>query len=615
MRASSSSSSFFSHFCSAALRAKPLGKSSDVVRTNSGEGLVRRLGPFDLILLGIGASIGAGIFVVTGTVARDAGPGVTISFLLAGAACVLNALCYAELASRFPAVVGGAYLYTYTAFNELTAFLVFTQMMLDYHIGAASIARSLASYVVNVLELIPSIKNNIPNWVGHGGDDIFGFLSINILAPILLVFLTIILCRGVGESSLLNTVMTITKVTIVLVVIIVGAFEVDDSNWSPFAPNGFKSMLTGATVAFFAYVGFDAVANSAEESKRPQRDLPIGIIGSLLVCVVLYIGVCLVITGMVPYNLLGEDAPLAEAFKSKGLNSVSVLISIGAIAGLTTTLLVGLYVQSRLYLGLGRDGLLPAIFAKVHPSRHTPIHSQIWVGIVACILAGLLNVTVLSHILSVGSLVRWLPAGYSIVAACVMTLRWEDKIDTHVSTISMSKRIEGITCITVIACCGLAAGIFYRYSVSTLANIFLILPIAIAIVAAAVLQFRQVYKHPPGFSCPWVPIVPAVCIFFNIFLFAQVGGTFVASETATNEALSGTSRYQGQKFGHGINPMAERNKIELTSIYLLHYEAWVRFAVLSIFAVCVYAFYGQYNAKLVCDDTLYYHLAPEAEGQ
>ncbi|XP_024962850.1 cationic amino acid transporter 9, chloroplastic-like isoform X2 [Cynara cardunculus var. scolymus] len=501
MRASSSSSSFFSHFCSAALRAKPLGKSSDVVRTNSGEGLVRRLGPFDLILLGIGASIGAGIFVVTGTVARDAGPGVTISFLLAGAACVLNALCYAELASRFPAVVGGAYLYTYTAFNELTAFLVFTQMMLDYHIGAASIARSLASYVVNV--------------------------------------------------------------TIVLVVIIVGAFEVDDSNWSPFAPNGFKSMLTGATVAFFAYVGFDAVANSAEESKRPQRDLPIGIIGSLLVCVVLYIGVCLVITGMVPYNLLGEDAPLAEAFKSKGLNSVSVLISIGAIAGLTTTLLVGLYVQSRLYLGLGRDGLLPAIFAKVHPSRHTPIHSQIWVGIVACILAGLLNVTVLSHILSVGSL-----AGYSIVAACVMTLRWEDKIDTHVSTISMSKRIEGITCITVIACCGLAAGIFYRYSVSTLANIFLILPIAIAIVAAAVLQFRQVYKHPPGFSCPWVPIVPAVCIFFNIFLFAQ-----------------------------------------------LHYEAWVRFAVLSIFAVCVYAFYGQYNAKLVCDDTLYYHLAPEAEGQ
>ncbi|KAL8235905.1 hypothetical protein R6Q59_016986 [Mikania micrantha] len=555
MSESSSFSSFLSQFSSSALRTKPLGKSSDVVRSNTGEGLVRRLGPFDLILLGIGASIGAGIFVVTGTVARDAGPGVTISFLLAGASCVLNALCYAELASRFPAVVGGAYLYTYTAFNELTAFLVFTQMMLDYHIGAASIARSLASYIINIFELIPSFKDNIPNWIGHGSDDIFGFLSINILAPILLVILTLILCRGVGESTLVNTIMTITKVIIVLVVIIVGSFEVDGSNWSPFAPNGFKSMLTGATVAFFAYVGFDAVANSAEESKRPQRDLPIGIIGSLLVCVALYFGVCLVITGMVPYNLLGEDAPLAEAFKSKGLNFVSILISIGAIAGLTTTLLVGLYVQSRLYLGLGRDGLLPAIFAKVHPSRHTPIYSQIWVGIVACVLAGLLNVTVLSHILSVGSL-----AGYSVVAACVMTLRWDNS--------QVSKRMEGITCITVIACCGFVAGILYRYSSSTLANIFLILPIAVAIFAAADLQFRQVYRDPPGFSCPWVPTVPAVCIFFNIFLFAQ-----------------------------------------------LHYEAWVRFVVLSIVAVFVYAFYGQYNANPASDSTIYYHRASEVEAQ
>lgn len=560
-----SSSSYFSQFWSSALRSKPLGKSSDAIGANTGEGLVRRLGPFDLLLLGIGASIGAGIFVVTGTIARDAGPGVTVSFLLAGASCALNALCYAELASRFPAVVGGAYLYTYTTFNELTAFLVFTQMMLDYHIGAASIARSLASYIVNILELIPSVKDNIPNWVGHGGDDIFGFLSFNILAPILLVLLTIILCRGVGESTLVNTVMTITKVTIVLVVIIVGAFEVDDSNWSPFAPTGFKSILTGATVAFFAYVGFDAVANSAEESKRPQRDLPIGIIGSLLVCAVLYAGVCLVITGMVPYKLLGEDAPLAEAFKSKGLNFVSILISIGAIAGLTTTLLVGLYVQSRLYLGLGRDGLLPAIFAKVHPTRHTPIHAQIWVGIVACILAGLLNVTLLSHILSVGSL-----AGYSVVAACVMALRWDNNnnIDTQHSTNLMSKRTEGITCITVIAFCGFTAGILYRYGGSTLAYIFLILPLAIAILAAASLHFRQVYKDPPGFSCPWVPIVPAVCIFFNIFLFAQ-----------------------------------------------LHYEAWVRFVVLSIVAGFLYAFYGQYNAIHENDDTGYYHRLQATESQ
>ncbi|XP_076888861.1 cationic amino acid transporter 9, chloroplastic-like [Bidens hawaiensis] len=563
MRDSSSRPSILTQFWTSALRAKPLSCSSDVVRVNSGESLVRRLGPFELILLGVDASIGAGIFVVTGTVARDAGPGVTISFALAGASCVLNALCYAELASRFPAVVGGAYLYAYTAFNELTAFLVFTQMMLDYHIGAASIARSLASYIINILELIPFLKDSIPDWVGHGRKEMLGFISINLLALVLLVLLTLILCRGVGESSVVNTIMTTTKIVIVLVVIIVGAFEVDDSNWSPFAPNGIKSMLTGATVAFFAYVGFDAVANSAEESKRPQRDLPIGIIGSLLICIALYIGVCLVITGMVPFKFLGEDAPLADAFKSRGLRFVSVLISVGAVAGLTTTLLVGLYVQSRLYLGLGRDGLLPTIFARVHPIRHTPIQSQLWVGFIACVLAGLLNVHLLSHVLSVGSL-----AGYSVVAACVITLRWKDSIGSQISSTSMPRRGEGIICITVIACCGFGAGILFRIIVSPFAYIFLIIPIVIAILATTALRLRQEQMVPSGFSCPWVPMVPALCIFVNIFLFAQ-----------------------------------------------LHYEAWVRFIVLSIAAIGVYAFYGQYHANPTVErEVVTFHKAPEEEA-
>ncbi|KAG8363438.1 hypothetical protein BUALT_Bualt19G0022600 [Buddleja alternifolia] len=559
----SSTSSCFSRFCSSALRSKTLSPPSETAvrkRSGDGDGLVRRLGLFDLILLGIGASIGAGIFVVTGTVARDAGPGVTISFIIAGASCVLNALCYAELASRFPAVVGGAYLYTYSAFNELTAFLVFAQLMLDYHIGAASIARSLASYVVTVLELIPFLKDSIPSWVGHG-EEVFGALSINLLAPILLVLLTVVLCRGVGESSILNSTMTVTKVLIVLFVIIVGAFKIDTSNWTPFAPNGVESILTGSTVVFFSYVGFDAVANSAEESKRPQRDLPLGIIGSLLVCIVLYIGVCLVITGMVPYQYLGEDAPLAEAFTSRGLKYVSVLISFGAVAGLTTTLLVGLYVQSRLYLGLGRDGLLPAIFAKVHPTRHTPIHSQVWVGIVAGILAGLFNVRVLSHILSVGTL-----TGYSVVSACVVTLRWKDRASSRASTAWISNRGEGIICLLTIACCGFAAGVFFRFGASF---VFLILAAVVAVFSAAALYVRQVYTDPPGFSCPGVPIIPSISIFVNIFLFAQ-----------------------------------------------LHYEAWVRFVILSIVTVGIYAFYGQYHADPVnANVSIIYHRAPTEEDQ
>lgn len=559
---SSSSSSCIANFWSSALRSKPIITSDTAIRTVSGNGLVRRLGLFDLILLGVGASIGAGIFVVTGTVARDAGPGVTISFILAGASCILNALCYAELASRFPAVVGGAYLYTYTAFNELTAFLVFGQLMLDYHIGAASIARSLASYVVTVLELFPFFKENTPNWIGHGGEEFLGgALSINILAPILLLLLTVILCRGIGESSALNSFMTATKIIIVLFVVTVGSFKIDVSNWSPFAPNGFKAILTGATVVFFAYVGFDAVANSAEESRKPQRDLPIGILGSLLICVGLYIAVCLVITGMVPYKFLGEDAPLAEAFTSRGLKYVSILISIGAVAGLTTTLLVGLYVQSRLYLGLGRDGLLPSMFAKVHPTRHTPIHSQVWVGIIASILAGLFNVHVLSHILSVGSL-----TGYSVVSACVVTLRWNDKAATLSSKRPNSSWREGVICLFAIASCGFAAGLFYRINASP---IFMLISVIIAILASVALHCRQVYYDPPGFSCPGVPTVPAVCIFFNIFLFAQ-----------------------------------------------LHYEAWIRFILLNIIFVGIYAFYGQYHANpLSSDETIVYHNVPTEAAQ
>ncbi|KAF8049903.1 hypothetical protein N665_2094s0003 [Sinapis alba] len=556
-----SSTTWFSQLCASARRFKSLAPPSleTASRSTSGDSLVRRLGLVDLILLGVGASIGAGVFVVTGTVARDAGPGVTISFLLAGASCVLNALCYAELASRFPAVVGGAYMYSYTAFNEITAFLVFVQLMLDYHIGAASISRSLASYAVALLELFPAFKGgSIPLWMGSGQELFGGFLSLNILAPILLALLTLVLCQGVRESSAVNSVMTATKVVIVLVVICAGAFDIDVANWSPFAPNGFKAVLTGATVVFFSYVGFDAVANSAEESKNPQRDLPIGIMGSLLVCISLYVGVCLVLTGMVPFSLLSEDAPLAQAFSSKGMKFVSILISIGAVAGLTTTLLVGLYVQSRLYLGLGRDGLLPSFFSRVHPTLHTPLHSQIWCGIVAAVLAGIFNVHSLSHILSVGTL-----TGYSVVAACVVALRLNDKKERESSNRWTSSWHEGVICLVLIACSGFGAGVFYRFGASV---IFLLLAVGVAVSASAVLHYRRAYAQSlgSGFCCPGVPIVPCVCIFFNIFLFAQ-----------------------------------------------LHYEAWIRFVVVSVLATAVYALYGQYHAD---ESTLVYQRAPESES-
>uniref|UniRef100_A0A0D6QZS5 Cationic amino acid transporter C-terminal domain-containing protein n=1 Tax=Araucaria cunninghamii TaxID=56994 RepID=A0A0D6QZS5_ARACU len=557
--------SWLAQFWKSALRAKTYNLDSTTHLDNP-EGLVRRLGPFDLVLLGIGASVGAGIFVVTGTVAREAGPGVTISFILAGAACVLNALCYAELSSRFPAVVGGAYLYAYSAFNELIAFLVFVQLMLDYHIGAASIARSLASYLVTFLQLFPFLKENLPQWLGPGGMECFGgYLSINLLAPVLLALLTLILCQGVRESSAVNAIMTILKVTIVLLVIFAGAFEVDVSNWTPFAPNGFKAIVTGATVVFFAYVGFDAIANSAEECRKPKRDMPIGILGSLIACAALYIGVCLVLTGMLPYQSLGGDAPLAEAFSAKGLKFAVILISIGAVAGLTTTLLVGLYVQSRLYLGLGRDGLLPSFFGKIHSKLRTPIHSQVWVGSVAGILAGLFNVSALSHILSVGTL-----SGYSVVSACVIMLRIKNdmQIQSGVHSKGFTKWHQAVVCILGITCCGFASGLCYRIGTYFIYPVILII---VAVLLAAVLQYGQEYIEPPGFSCPGAPLIPALSIFVNIFLFAQ-----------------------------------------------LHWEAWVRFIVLGIGAVIIYALYGQYHADpdlSTLQDTVLYQRAATSDDE
>ncbi|XP_043716507.1 cationic amino acid transporter 9, chloroplastic-like [Telopea speciosissima] len=543
---SSSSSSWLSRFCSSALRAKTLTPYSSEAYTStvSGEGLLRRLNLFDLILLGAGGTIGAGIFAITGAVAHDVGPSVTVSYAFAGIVSALNAFGFAELASRFPAVVGGPYMYSYTAFNELTAFIVFTQLIFDGHIGSASVARSLASYMVNMLEIFPFFKENIPSWLGHGGGKEFfgGVMSINILASILVALLTIVLCRGVGGLSILNLFMTLTKIIIVLLVIIIGAFEVDVSNWSPFAPNGFTSIVTGASVVFFSYLGYDAVTSSAEECKRPQRDLPIAILGSFLICATLYIGVCFVITGMVSYKVLAGDAPLAQAFELKGLKFVSIFVSIGAIVGLTTTLLVHLYVHSRFYLGLGRDGLLPSVFAKVHQTRRTPIFSQIFVGVIAGILAGLFDVHLLSHILSVGSL-----SSYSVVSACVVTLRWKDAAESEVSTRWISAWLEGVLCLLTIACCGFGAGLCFRFGASF---VLYLVTAVIAVIAAVALHYRHVYVDPPGFSCPVVPVFPVTCIFFNIFLFAQ-----------------------------------------------LHQEAWLRFVVVIIISVVIYAVYGQYHAN------------------
>ncbi|CAI7852937.1 unnamed protein product, partial [Closterium sp. NIES-53] len=522
--------------------------------------LTRSLSLLDLILLGIGASIGSGIFVVTGVAARLAGPAVSLSFLLAGLASLLNALCYADLAARFPGRVGGAYLYAHACLGQLASFVLFCHLVLDYHVGAAAIARSLASYLASLVEVasgtgLPGVLApgglpvSIPLpflspwwllwwfchlWSGgeNGGEQVGGNqgwgagagavsffhptafpslssshsppspllppppfpslpsppppvptldLSINLVGPAVLLLITWLLCRGVRETSRVNDVMTSVKVAIVVLVVAVGAGHVNPANWFPFFPppldtlltsaapaaasavapaaaaaaataatatapataaaaaataaaaacaaasnsgsasmGGVQAMLSASSLVFFSYIGFDAVANTAEESLHPRRDVPRGLLLALAACSLLYISVSLVLTGMVPYTLLDPAAPLSTAFASLGLRFMERIIDVGAVVGLTTTLLTGLYVQSRMYLALGRDGMLPVWFLQVNAGSHVPVHAQWWVGGVAAAMAAVFDVGRLSHILSVGVLLS-----YSIVCMCVLALRVE----------------------------------------------------------------------------------------------------------------------------------------------------------------------------------------------
>eukprot|EP00850_Spirogloea_muscicola_P021703 SM000258S09119 [mRNA] locus=s258:92515:97200:- [translate_table: standard] len=510
------------------------GEAADGGAASPHKELSRSLGPVDLVLLGIGASIGAGIFVVTGVAARQAGPAVALSFALAGLACVIDALCYAELASRFPAVVGGAYLYTYATFGELAAFLVFCNLMFDYHIGAASIARSLASYLASLLlEVLPGAIAWLPAWLSPSGMPLLsGLLSINALAPLILAGLTVILCHGVRKSATLNTYMTTLKVVIVLLVIAIGSTRVNPANWHPFAPHGAGLVVSAASTVYFAYVGFDA------------RDLPIGIMVSLAVCTVLYVAVSLVITGMVPFDEIDPSSPLADAFARNKMPFVEGFINVGAVVGLTTTLLVGLFVQSRLYLGVGRDGLLPDCLSVVHSVLHTPVRAQVWVGAVAFILAALFDVARLSHILSVGVLVS-----YSVVCACVIVLRVDESYAVAQGAVwgGLARKQEAIACIGVSALLAFTAGLLIRWKLPA----WLLAPIVLAGGLAVVsLLTRQAFPKAQNFACPFVPALPLVGIVFNVYLLAQ-----------------------------------------------MHYEAWIRLGAITLLAVVAYILYGRHHSR------------------
>lgn len=386
-------------------------KSLTVPQSADGSKLAKTLGAFDLTTLGVGAIIGTGIFVMTGVAAAEhAGPGLVLSFILAGFACVLSALCYSEFASTLP-VSGSAYAYSYVAFGELMAWILGWDLVLEYGVAAAAVSSGWSGYFQGLLE---GFGLHLPTALSGAYNADKGTI-VNLPAVIIILLISYLLTRGIKETARFNAIMVVIKLSVVLLFIVTGFFYVKPENWTPFMPFGFQGVVNGAATVFFAYIGFDALSTAAEEVKQPQRDLPIGIISSLAICTVLYITVSLVLTGIVPYQNLNVTDPVSFALRFVDQNMIAGLISVGAIAGMTTVLLVLLFGQSRLLFAISRDGLLPESLSKVNAKTQTPVRSTWMVGGLIAVLTGFVPLDRLANLTSIGTLFAFFVVSLGVI--------------------------------------------------------------------------------------------------------------------------------------------------------------------------------------------------------
>lgn len=424
-----------------------------------GQQLKRTLGPVSLIGLGIGAIVGAGIFSTVGTAAAGgashlgAGPALILSFVLVAIACAFAALCYAEFAAMVP-VSGSAYTYAYATLGELAAWIIGWDLIIEYAVGNVAVAISWSAYFQ---ELLRGIGWQLPNWLGTDyrtawkaaaqvsaaqGADLANLsasvrsaaqaiadaprlgnwpIVFNLPAFGIVMLLSWVLATGIRESARFNSVMVAVKLLIIAFFLGVGAFYVEPANWAPFAPNGLAGITSAAAIIFFAYIGFDAVSTAAEETRDPQRNLPIGIIGSLVVCTVIYLAVAAVLTGLMKWDRLGTAEPLAVAFSGVGLNWASGVISVGAVIATTSVLFVFQLGQPRIFFSMARDGLLPAWAARVHPKHRTP-HVTTWLtGIIVALFSGIANLDEVVELTNIGTLFAFV-----LVAVGILILRWKE---------------------------------------------------------------------------------------------------------------------------------------------------------------------------------------------
>jgi len=396
-------------------RRKPVSPHSD------GPALKRCLSAFDLTLLGIGAIIGTGIFVLTGVAAAtQAGPAVVLSFIVSGAACAFAALAYAELASSVGGC-GSAYGYSYAAFGEVVAWIIGWTLILEYGVAVAAVANAWSGYFNNALTAMGA---GLPDMLTKG--PAMGGL-VNLPAVLIILVLMVLLIMGVRESARLNAGMVFVKLLAIALFIGVAAFNVDPANWDPFMPFGWfdhveggktVGVLAAASLVFFAYVGFDAVSTAVEEAKDPQRDIPIGLIASLGFCTVIYIVVSGLLTGIVPYPDLNVASPVAHALQQIGINWASALVATGVIAGLTTVMLVLYYALTRVILAVARDGLIPPVFGEVSAKTQTPVKTTVLCGLVMAGMAGFVPLGQLAELVNIGTL-----SAFVLVCLGVIVLR------------------------------------------------------------------------------------------------------------------------------------------------------------------------------------------------
>lgn len=422
-------------------RIKSLKQILETVDKGDGK-LARTLTLFDLTMLGIGAIIGAGIFVIVGTASSGditaagevirpaAGPGIMLSFVITAIGCGFCALCYAELASMIP-VSGSAYTYAYVSMGELLAWVIGWCLMIEYTFDAATVAIGWSGYFREFLEKV--LHLNLPEWLitptfasflhpekYPAYPQLFGFaLSVNLPAILIIATLTALLIMGVKKSAAFNTVVVILKVVVIFIVVFVGAFYVKPSNWFPFMPGGFSGVLSGASLIFFAYIGFDALSTTSEEVKNPGRDIPKGIMLSLFICTAFYVIVAAILTGMVDYKLLNTSDPVATAFNYIGQHFLaSYIVSVGAVIALISTLLVFLYGQQRVMFSMARDGFFPAGLTRIHSVYRTPYVAAVICGFLVMVLAGMCELTNVAAVCNAGTL-----AAFAIVCVSVIVLR------------------------------------------------------------------------------------------------------------------------------------------------------------------------------------------------